>query len=246
MKIVTRFSIIYFLCSSTILQGSGYHTDAPTQLDTIEYTNPEIEKFITSLYQNKRGEVKKGREELARIITILNQSEHLFVFHDQRHQSSYSGRDIRKLGEFKVSADGSQFLIVIPDHTSGPQKELLDLFGGRGVLAGEEIFHAYQLLQGKLIVIEEDEKSILSVSDKCTMVELEVDAKLFAVNNRLGQNSFKKKGFYVKTIAGLIRRLKGNKAAIARLLTQPTQYKYQNRNGSIKVNYPASYMPWAK
>jgi RHS repeat-associated protein len=220
--------------------------------DSIKYANTAIEEYVnkytSATVTDKKGRVKENKNYnagFAALVNRLKDSKDMFVFTDDA--SKMKGNNSGQLGEFNSSDDGNSFNIVVPDFSSGEKAKLTDIFGGRGAVLAEEVFHATQYLGGELGKVKgENGKFGLKVNSNTTMILVEADAKIYASGSGMGYSSTTSyvEDYNVPTMTGLIYGMNGDRQAVGRLLIHGTMRNIDpvfGSGGSRTVKYPASY-----
>ena len=198
--------------------------------DSVVYANEKIKAYVqryaSETRTTRKGKIKKNRSynaDFANLVGDLEDSEDIFVFTDD--SSKMQGDGASQLGEFNVEKDGSQFNIVVPNYTSGKKSRSLDLFGGRGAVLAEEVYHAIQYLNGDVEKVKNRDGTFkLKAASTTTSILLEADAKIFAANSGMANLSTSSvaSGYTIPTMAGLIKKSSGNRKEVARLLIHGT------------------------
>jgi RHS repeat-associated protein len=220
--------------------------------DSVVYANANIKAFVqryaSETKTTRKGKIKKNRNYnagFAKLIGELEASKDIFVLTDDA--SKIQGEDAAQLGEFNVAKDGSQFNVVVPDFTSGEKAKLLDLFGGRGAVLAEEVFHATQYLNGGVEKVESRDGTFsLKAASTTTTILLEADAKIFATNSGMANlnTSSYISGYTIPTMSGLIKKAKGNRQKVGRLLIYGTTKIVTptfGGGGTKSIKYKPSY-----
>ncbi|MFK7979158.1 MAG: hypothetical protein AB8G86_04195 [Saprospiraceae bacterium] len=145
--------------------------------------------------------------------------------------------------------DGNGFNVVVPGFSSGENGALTELFGGRGAVLAEEVFHATQYLKGDVEAVKRNGIFGLKAAKGTTTTLIEADAKIFTSNSgmaRLTSNSYVS-GYTIPTMAGLIKKENGNRRNVGLILLQGASRIVNSTHGDkspITINYRKSYSPF--
>lgn len=252
MPDIGRFSSIdRFSAKYTFQSGYSYGAGNPIKYidvngDSIKYANEDIRnyvsKFASPTIVNKKGKEKSNpnyNEGFAKLVSNLENSSETFLFTDDA--SKMLKKDPNQLGEFNISPDGSMLNIIVPNSGS----PLLELFGGRGAVLAEEVYHANQYLNGDITKTKSSSGFGLKPNVGFSTMLIEYEAKLFAANSGMAElrSNNHIPGYSIQTFSGLIKSAKSKEEAVRILMfgTTKTVFPSLGSGPPTTITYGASY-----